>query len=152
MQKMSLWVAATAVLTVPAHGASLQADAETIRAGAFVGARLRLPLSAGGSRKLQAALSVAPLRSYRSGAASAVTYIGEGVAVDFASGRPALTLGGYSTPAALGLRRQGVVTDKQRLGISTGGWIAIGLLTVGAIVAVTQFTCVGEDKDFCGSD
>jgi hypothetical protein len=81
-----------------------------------------------------------------------MTLFGEGVALDFSGPRPTLTVAGVPADIALRLRQQGRVESEQKLGISSGGWIAVGALAVAAVVAVTQFTCVGKDKEFCGSD
>ena len=152
MREMIILAAAAALVSVPAQAADLQNSAGEFRTGAFVGARLRLPLDAAGGAKPQALLTLALTQSYRSGAGRTVTRLGEGVALDFAGRKPMLTIAGVPASSALGLRQQGSVEAKRKLGISTGGWIAIGVVAVAAVVAVSKFTCVGEDKDHCGSD
>jgi opacity protein-like surface antigen len=147
--------AAAAVLTVPAQAADVPGRAGELRTGAFVGGRVRFALGASTPARLKAGLTVAPTQSFApgSGAGRAVTRFGEGVAIDFAGRNPTLSLGGVPIGAAFRLGQQGQVETKQRLGLSTGVWIGIGaLVAVAAVVAVTQLTCVGRDKDFCGSD
>ena len=142
---------AIALFSVPAQAADLSGG--EFRTGGFIGARLRLPLGTNVPTKPEAGLTIAMTQSYRSPTGRTVTRLGEGLGVDFASGKPALTLRGVPADLAFGLRQQGRVDPKAKLGISSGAWIAIGaVVAVAAVVAVTQLTCVGKDKDFCGSD
>lgn len=152
MCRMFTLAVAAALLSVPAQAADFQGGMGDAHAGAFVGARFRLTLGASVPTRPQAALTVAPTQSYRSGNGRTVTHFGEGVALDFANRNPTLTLAGVPADVALGLRQDGSLEAKQKLGISTLGWVAIGTVAVAAVIVVTQFTCIGEDKDFCGSD
>jgi hypothetical protein len=61
--------------------------------------------------------------------------IGDGIALNFTPGvKPALTLAGQRADKVLGLQRDRDFDSDEKLGISTGGWIAIGLGTAAAIV------------------
>lgn len=152
MRELVTIAAAAAFICAPAQAADLQAGgAGEVRAGAFVGARVQLAMGGSVPAKPHAGLAVALTQSYRSASGRTVTRFGEGVALDLASGKPTLNVGGVSADAAFGLRQQGNVESKQRLGISTGALIGIGLVVV-AVIAVTQFTCIGKDREFCGSD
>lgn len=152
MRHMVTLAAAAALLGAPLQAADLQGGAGAAHAGAFVGVRLRLAMDASVPARPQAALTLAPMHAYRSGDGRTSTRFGDGVALDFARPVPTLTLAGVPADVALGLRQEGSVEAKERLGISTLGWVAIGTVAVAAVVAVTQLTCVGKDKDFCGSD
>ena len=151
MRKLIMFAAAAALVGVQAQAADLQGSAGEARMGAFVGGRVRLPFGASVPAKPQAALTLALTHSYRSAAGRTVTRFGDGVAVDFASRKPTLTLGGVPADLVVGLRQQGGVEAKRKLGISSGALIGIGLVVV-AVIAVTQFTCIGRDREFCGSD
>ena len=54
------------------------------------------------------------------------TTIGEGIALNLGR-KPTLTLAGVPADQALGLRPSNEVDAGQKMGVSTGGWIAIGL-------------------------
>lgn len=152
MRPLVILAAAAALLSVPAQAADLPGYPGEAQAGAFAGVRLRLAIGSTVVTPPQAALTIAPTQYHRAGDGRASRRFGEGVALDFAGRRPALMLAGVPADVALGLRAEGGVDSKERLGISTLGWVAIGAVAVAAVVAVTTLTCVGEDKDFCGSD
>jgi hypothetical protein len=152
MRHLFAIAAAAALVGAPVQAAESQAGAGEVRSGAFVGARLRLRLGGSVAAKPEAALALAGTQSYRSTSGRTVNLMSEGVALDLAGRKPALTLGGVPVHAALRLHQQGDVALGPKLGISTGGWIAIGaVLAVATVVAITQFTCVGEDEEHCGS-
>jgi len=105
------------------------------RPGAFVGARLQLPLGGQHSRQPRAALAAAPTHSRMSDRGMVQTRIGEGIALNLTPGaRPTLTLAGVRADSTLGLRQQGQAGADDKLRISTGGWIAIGVGTVALAV------------------
>ena len=94
----------------------------------FVGAKLRLSMGGKYASKPSAALAIAPAQSRISGNGMVSTRIGEGIALNFTSrAKPTLTLAGARADTALGLRRDGKRVSDERLGLSTGGWIAIGV-------------------------
>lgn len=155
MRKLAMLATLTALLGTPVHAEPWQRDPAAAQLGAYVGARIRLPMGSSAPAKPTATLTIAPMRSYVTQNGRMVNGIGEGIALDFAGRRPSLMVGGLPAHRMLGLREQQPVDASHKSGISTGGWIGIGaatVLVVGAIVVVTKFTCVGEDKDFCGSD
>jgi hypothetical protein len=79
--------------------------------------------------------------------------MGEGVSLGLANRKLVFSIGGVPAAMALGLRKQGDVEAERKLGISTAGWIGIGaLVAVGTFLVVSNLTCIGKDKDFCGSD
>lgn len=153
MRRFLMITVATACLANPAHAVAWQNSAQEIRTGGFVGARLRLPLGTNRPARPQAALMLSLTQNRRSMSGRSMTLIGEGLALDFASRKPMLTLAGMPADVALGLRPSGDAEGRRKLGISKGGWIAIGAVSIlGAALVVSKFTCVGRDKDFCGSD
>jgi len=92
-------------------------------------------------------------QTHRQRIGGTVTRIGEGAALDFAGSKPVLRVAGIPADVALGLRRQGRIGDGNRLGMSTGVWIGIGAaVALAGVLVITQLTCVGKDKDYCGSD
>jgi hypothetical protein len=153
MRKFMTIAAAAALLGYPAHAAGWQNGAQEIRTGGFVGARLRLPLGISTPARPQAAIMLSLTQSRRSISGRSMTLIGEGLALDFAGRTPRLTLAGMPADVALGLRPHRDAEARRKLGISKGGWIAIGAVSIlGAALVVAKLTCVGRDKDFCGSD
>ena len=111
---------------------------------AFAGARLRVPLGGRGG-KPQAGLALTS--TLRSGATGELRFA-RGAELGFSGGEPIrLTLGG--TPVSrLGQGRAG--PDGRKLGMSTVGWVAIG---VGALL-VTTFALfeLCKDGEICGDD
>jgi hypothetical protein len=126
MQKLILLVAAASLLTVPAEAHAVQNDRIDVRPGAFVGARFQFSLGGRSASKPRAALAIAPTASRISNGAIVQTRIGEGIALNF-GGRPTMTLAGERADRALGFHSAKEVDADRRMGISTGGWIAIGL-------------------------
>ena len=75
------------------------------------------------------------------------TRIGEGLALNFqGKSKPTLTVAGVRADAAM----QDRVGERNRSGISTGGWIAIGVGTVlvaGAIGAALFIDAVNDNSE-----
>jgi hypothetical protein len=134
----------------PAFAADLgdRGSAGPQRQGAFAGARLRIPLSGTIAGKAHAGLTVAPIVQGRQSDGSIRTRFGEGLELRLAgTSRPQLAFGGRSL-AQLSQGRTG--PDGRKLGISTIGWVAIGV----GVVAVTFFALgkLCSDGDICGDD
>ena len=95
------------------------------RQGAFAGARLRVPLDGSRAGKAQAGLTVAPMLQGRQADGSIRTRFGEGVELRLTGERgPQMAFGGR-TLAQLTDGRTG--PDGRKLGVSTIGWVAIGV-------------------------
>ena len=122
---------AIAVAATPAHAAGWSQQGSEIRPGAFIGARLKVPLG-GSTRSIpRAGLSIAPTQSRISRDGYVASRIGEGVELDFSGTKPTIALAGIRADRALGLTTTPPAkTDQHKTGISTGGWIAIGVGTV----------------------
>lgn len=131
MRKILIAMTMSALMVGEAHAADWQNQAE-IRTGAFVGARLKLSLGDRHDAKPHAQLALAPSRSSISSAGFIRTRIGEGAAFDLQPGsKPSLMIAGLRADSALGLRSQGQAHPGRKLGVSSGGWVAIG---VGVVV------------------
>ncbi|HEY5722151.1 MAG TPA: hypothetical protein VIT45_07500 [Allosphingosinicella sp.] len=106
------------------------------RQGAFAGARLRVPLGGEAGGKARAGLAVAPLLQGRRADGSVRTRFGEGLEFGFAGGKKAeLSLAGRPVKQ-LAQGRTG--PDGRKLGVSTVGWVAIGV-GIAAIAGVAWF-------------
>jgi hypothetical protein len=134
----------------PAFAADLgdQGGAGTQRRGAFAGARLRVPLDGARAGKAQAGLTVAPIVQGRKADGSIRTRFGEGLELRLSgTARPQLAFGGRSL-AQLTQGRAG--PDGRKTGISTIGWVAIGV----GVAAVTVYA-LGQlcaDGEICGEE
>jgi len=131
-----LVAAQTFVAIQPAAAASLE-ETTTVQRGTFAGARIRISL--GGrqqDQKFRAGLTVAPTLRSQTISGETRTRIGEGLELGFTGKRPlALSLAGR--PVSGLLPGGGKSEDERRLGISTGGYVAIGVgaaLLVGGLV------------------
>lgn len=108
--------------------AELPQGQDGFRLGVFVGARVQLSL--GGHRRLapRGGLAIAPTRSRFSTNEMVGPRIGEGVALNFmSSSRPAITVAGIRAADVFDLPGRSQVDEDTKVGISTGGWLAIGL-------------------------
>jgi hypothetical protein len=124
----------------PAMAADL-GDRGTVaqRQGAFAGARLRIPLDGSRAGKAQAGLTLAPILQGLQADGSLRTRFGEGVELRLSgTTRPQLAFGGRSL-AQLTQSRGG--PDGRKLGISTVGWIAIGVGVAAIVVVAAGVTC-----------
>jgi len=118
----------SALMVGEAHAADWQNQGAEVRTGAFVGARLKLSLGDRADAKPHAQLALAPSRSSISNGGFIRTRIGEGAAFDLQPGsKPALMIAGMRAESALGLRSEGQARPGRKLGVSSSGWVAIGL-------------------------
>jgi hypothetical protein len=116
------------------------------RLGTFAGARLRVPLG-GSKEKAQAGLALTS--TLRNGAAGELRFA-KGAELGFAGDEAAirLTLGG--TPVSR-LAQGAEGPSGRKHGISTLGWIAIGVGAAAIIVFAAAAACVNDD-DCIGSE
>jgi hypothetical protein len=134
----------------PAFAADLgdERGAVATRQGAFAGARLRVPLDGTNARKARASLAVAPIVQGRRADGSMRTRFGEGMELRLSGEtRPQLALAGRPL-SQIAEGRSG--PDGRKAGISTIGWVAIGV----GVAAITVFALFESCKngDICGSD
>jgi hypothetical protein len=117
-----------------------------VRPGAFVGARIHLSLGGKSAARPQAALTVAPTRSHISDGAILSTEIANGLALNIGS-KPSLTIAGIRADRALGLAPSKSVDASRKLGLSKGGWVAIGVGVVVVAAAIYGLSVYDEAKD-----
>ncbi len=138
------------IVAQPALAADLgdQRNSGAQRQGAFAGARLRVPLNGTGAGKVRAGLTVAPILQGRGADGSIRTRFGEGVELRFSGAtKPELAFGGRSL-AQLTEGRTG--PDGRKLGISTIGWVAIGVGVAAVTVLALGQLCA--DGEICGEE
>lgn len=131
---LSLFVAGQLTLAAPPALAAGPGSGDQTRLGVFSGVQVQVPLGGARAEAPRASLGIAPMaRSERFDGSSRIL-IGEGLRVSLTPNRPAeLTLAGTRldrfrlTPGAQ-------TPDGQKAGVSTLGWIGIG---VGAVVVLT---------------
>jgi hypothetical protein len=144
MRKLTIAALAAAQIAAgaqPAMAADLgdEQGAVAARQGAFAGARVRIPLDGSGAREARAGLTIAPILQGRMADGSVRTRFGEGMELRFSGdSAPRLALGGRPL-AELTEGRSG--PDGRKLGVSTVGWIAIGVGVAALVVVAAAVTC-----------
>ncbi len=125
----------------PAISADLT-ETQAQRMGAFAGLRLRVPLDAEtGRQPIRVGLTVAPTLHTQSQSGELRTRYGQGLELGIAGGEP-VRLSFAGTPVSR-LAQGPAGPEGQKAGVSTIGWVAIGV----GVVAVTLFALYG----LCGS-
>ncbi len=147
MRRFLVALMATALIAGEAQAADWRIQGSEMQTGTFVGARLKLSLGDRADAKPHAQLTIAPTRSSISTTGFIRTRIGEGVALDLQPSRkPVLTIAGMRADTALGLQRGRGNTPEQKLGISTGAAVAIGVGVV-AIAGAAYFLYLVNEAD-----
>jgi hypothetical protein len=134
----------------PAFAAEL-AESRSQQTGAFAGLRVRMGLDGTREqRRLRAGLTVAPTLHSRSAAGETRLRFGEGVELGIVGGdKVRLSLAG--TPVNR-LAQGATGPDGRRLGVSTAGWVAIGIgatvavLGVGYLVFTEMMDCDADEE------
>lgn len=122
MKKAGIFMIAGGLITAPVQAA----DWSDVRPGTFIGARLTIGGRTGG--RPSAALTIAPTQNRISQNGIGDMTIGEGLALNLTPGaRPTLTLAGVRADTALGLQRDRDLDSSKKLGMSTAGWVAVGV-------------------------
>lgn len=128
----SLLAAQAATVAQPVMAADL-VERETPMMGAFAGARIRMALGDRAHQRLRAGLTLAPTMHARGSDGAVRTRFGEGLELGVAPRRPLeLSLAGTRLDR-FGVAPGGTGPGGRRAGVSTLGWVAIG---VGATVLV----------------
>ncbi len=128
MRKFLTSVLAAAAIAAPLHAAPWQDQGSQVRPGAFIGAQFNMSFGGPARSEARAQLAFAPTRSRLSNSGQVTTRIGEGLALDFTSNaKPTVTLVGVRADTALRLTRAGRSETGRKFGISTTGWVAIGV-------------------------
>jgi hypothetical protein len=105
----------------------------TPQMGAFAGARLRMPLGHHAHQRLRAGLTIAPTTHARGSDGALRTRFGEGLELGIAPDRPVELSFAGTRLDRFGVAPNGTAPGGARAGVSTLGWIAIG---VGATIVV----------------
>ena len=122
MKKAGIVMIAAGLITTPVQAA----DWSDVRPGTFIGARLTIGGRTGG--RPSAALTIAPTQNRISNNGMSDMMIGEGLALNLTPGaKPTLTLAGIRADTALGLQRGRDLDSGEKLGMSTAGWVAVGV-------------------------
>ena len=146
MRKLILSLACASLLSDPVEAASLQYGNAEVRPGTFVGARFQMSLGGRSATRPRAALAIAPTMTRISDGAVVHTSIGEGVALNFGR-KPTLTLAGVRADQALGLTPTKDVEANHKLGVSTGGWVAIGVGVIAVAGGLFIIKTIHEVKE-----
>jgi len=127
----------------PAFAADL-AEARPQQMGAFAGFRMRVPLGGDPDRQqLRAGLTLAPTLHTQSSSGEIRTRFGEGLEFGISGDQPArLSLAG--TPVSR-LAQGPARPQGERAGVSTLGWIAIGVGALVTVVLVAGAICLSDN-------
>ena len=134
----------------PARAAGLgdESGATASRQGAFAGARVRIPLDGSKARKAKAGLTIAPMLQGRGADGSIRTRFGEGMELRLSGdSKPQFAFAGRSLAQ---LREGRTGPDGRKMGVSTLGWIAIGVGVAAIIVVAAGVTC--QETNCLGSE
>ena len=155
MQKFLVGIIATTLIASPVQAGDWRNQVTDTRPGAFVGARIRLPLGGGtDAGRPNAALTIAPAVRSVSAEGEIRTRTGEGISLNLASASGmTLTLAGVRADPALGFTPGRKTSAGQKLGLSDAGWVAVGvggvLLAGAAIFAVATHCDESDSSDDC---
>lgn len=127
-RKSIISLLAASLLATPAQAMTSEFRTAEVRPGAFVGARVKLPLDKRTKRKPRAELAIAPAQSRISSRGFVSTDVGEGFGLGLSPGfRPTLTFAGERADRMLRMQSGGDVGSNKKLGVSDAGWVAIGV-------------------------
>ena len=141
MNKIVLVMVVAGLIAAPARAA----EWNDVRPGTFIGARLTIGGHHGA--RPRATLTVAPTQTRTSHDGLSRMRIGEGIAFNLTPGtKPTVTLAGIRADTVLGLHRNGDIDADRKLGVSTGGWIAIGV-GVAAVAGGAYFLHLVKEAD-----
>jgi hypothetical protein len=133
MRKVVISVIVANLVATPLQAQSWRDQTADVRQGAFIGARLNIPMSGDAAAKPRAALTLAPTQSRISADGMVRTRIGDGLALNLTpDGKTSLTFAGARVDTVLGLKSQNQVEGDRKLGMSSTAWIVIGGVTVAA--------------------
>ena len=146
MHKLTLSLATAGLLLIPIEATAAQNEVTDVRPGTFAGARFQIAFGGRKASKPRVALAIAPTMTRISDGAGVRTSFGEGVALNFVR-KPTLTLAGVRADQALGLTPTKDVEANQKLGVSTGGWVAIGVGVIAVAGGLFIIKTIDEVKD-----
>jgi len=136
------------VLTAPPAFAQEYGSAPSTRLGMFAGVTVRVPLGGSGERAEapQAALGVAPMARSQRLDGSSRTVIGDGLQLSLTPNRPVEVDFAGTRLDQFRLTPGSETSGGQRSGVSTLGWIAIGIGATAVIVVGAAAICL-QDSD-----
>jgi hypothetical protein len=140
---------ATQLVATPVAAAELQGDRSSgvTATGSFAGARVRLPLGGSAAReRLRAGLVMAPTLHSEQAGGRVATRFGEGLEFGFGPARRGVALSLAGRP----LTGEGRDLPGTRAGVSTLGWVAIGVGAVALILVAAAVTC--QETNCLGSE
>ncbi len=140
---------ATQLVASPAFAAELVRDQPiaATETGSFAGARLRLPIGGDTARERpRAGLVMAPMLRSEAAGGRIATRFGEGLELGFGARRQGLALSVAGRP----LTGQDGQLRGPRAGVSTLGWVAIGVGAVALILVAATVTC--QETNCLGSE
>jgi hypothetical protein len=149
MRKLFLSAIVASLVGTPLQAQGWPDQTVDVRQGAFIGARLSVPMGRNAAVKPRAALTIAPTQSRISADGMVRTQIGEGLALNLAShAKPSLTFAGARVDYVLGLKSQDQVESNKKLGMSSTGWVAVGAATIALVggAYVLHLKDVAEDN------
>ena len=138
----ALLLAQLSAVAAPASAADLT-DVRSQQSGAFAGFRLRVPLDNEARRPIRAGLAVTPTFRSQSVDGEIRTRFGEGLELGVTGDRP-LALSFAGTPVSR-LVRGPAGPEGDKAGVSTLGWIAIGVGALVTVVLVAGAICLSDD-------
>ena len=127
------------LLAGPANAAEFREPSFDTRAGAFVGVRVKFGAVHSEGIRPSAELALAPTLTRTTSAGFARTRIADGVALNLAGPKPALTIAGIPADRYFASRGPGAHRDGRKLGISTTGLVVGGVVLAAAIGAAVWF-------------
>ena len=146
---MAALVAGQLVTAMPAHAAELAATEQpgSQQIGTFVGARVRVPLAGAGRERTRVALTAAPtLHALQTSGQRSVRF-GQGLELGGAGDRLQLSYAGRPVSRIVA---GATAPDGERRGISTLGWVAIGVGATVVLAYVALGVCYESGGCFQG--
>ena len=130
MAKLVVLGSILSLLATQATATNWRQQQDQTRLSGFAGARVKLPFGGPAKQKPSAQLTIAPSRTGVTNSGVARTIIGDGVGLELAGQKPQLMLAGSTV--------HDLKKSKHKMGISTVGWVGIGV-GVAAVIAFGAF-------------
>jgi len=127
-----------------AHVGSGFGPGEHTRVGVFGGFQIKVPLGGSRAKAPSASLGIAPVVRSQSFDGAGRTRIGEGLLLRMEPNRPAEFRLAGTRLDRLGLTPNGQAPGGQRAGVSTLGWIAIGVGVTVVLVVAAGAICLSD--------
>jgi hypothetical protein len=149
MKKLVIAALISAQLTAaqPAFAAALDSGTQT-RMGVFAGAQVRIPLGASGpqARAPSAALGISPITNSQRPTGETQMRIGDGLQLRLTPDRPVELAFAGTRLDRFRLGPDGQAPGGQKSGVSTLGWIAIGVAATAVILVGAVALCMEDNE------